>query len=131
MFPPKKWVIQRIDRIRRCFLWKGDDRESLSGGHCLVNWKVTVRPKSLGDLGILDLERFARALRLRWMWYSWRNSKRAWVGMDIPCDKTDKDLFHASMVTTVGNGNKALFWKSNWIFGRAARHIAHHGQKGT
>jgi hypothetical protein len=46
------------------------------------------------------------------------------VGLDIPCDKTDQDLFHASTVVTVGNGNKALFWKSSWISGRAPRHIA-------
>jgi hypothetical protein len=31
------------------------------------------------------------------------------VGLDIPYDKTDQDLFHASTVVTVGNGNKALF----------------------
>jgi hypothetical protein len=46
------------------------------------------------------------------------------VGLDIPCDKTDQDLFHASTVVTVGNGNKALFWKSSWISGRAPHHIA-------
>jgi hypothetical protein len=45
-------------------------------------------------------------------------------GMNIPCDKKDHDLFHASTVTTVGNDNKALFWKSSWIGGRAASHIA-------
>jgi hypothetical protein len=124
VFPPQKWVIQSIDRIRRSFLWKGDGPENLSGGHCLIKWQVTARPKSLGGLGILDLERFARALRLRWMWYSWKNEDRAWMGLDIPCDKTDEDLFHASTVVTVGNGNKALFWKSSWISGRAPCHIA-------
>jgi hypothetical protein len=78
----------------------------------------------LGGLGILDLERFARALRLRWMWYSWKNEDRAWVGLDISCDKIDQDLFHASTVVTMGNGNKALFWKSSWISRMAPRHIA-------
>jgi hypothetical protein len=77
VFPSQKWVIQRIDRIRRSFLWKGDGPENSSGGHCLIKWQVTARPKSLGGLGILDLERFARALRLRWMWYNWKNEDRA------------------------------------------------------
>jgi hypothetical protein len=31
-------------------------------GHSLVNWPTTCRPKIKGGLGILDLERFARAL---------------------------------------------------------------------
>ena len=31
-------------------------------------------------LGILDLDLFSRALRLRWLWYEWTDSDRAWVG---------------------------------------------------
>jgi hypothetical protein len=54
VFPLQKWVIQRIDRIQRSFLWKGDGPENLSGGHCLIKWQVTARSKSLGGLGILD-----------------------------------------------------------------------------
>ena len=65
------------------------------------------RPLNLGGLGIVDLERFAIALRLRWLWFEWKNQERAWVGLDIPCSKVDRDLFHASTVVTVGNGVKA------------------------
>jgi hypothetical protein len=67
VFPVQKWLLRHIDKIRRSFLWKGEEPEFCSGGHCLVNWSVTCLPKNKGGLGILDLERFARALRLRWL----------------------------------------------------------------
>jgi hypothetical protein len=63
---PKKWLIKRLDKMRRGFLWKGSDEAH--GASCLVQWDKVKRPKSFGGLGVLDLERFSRALRLRWMW---------------------------------------------------------------
>jgi hypothetical protein len=67
-----KWVIKRIDRFRRAFLWKGDDPDNVSPGSSLVNWSTVCMPKSLGGLGILDLNKFSRAIRLRWFWFSWK-----------------------------------------------------------
>ncbi|KAJ1266718.1 hypothetical protein BS78_08G173700 [Paspalum vaginatum] len=83
-----------------------------------------MRPKNLGGLGIVDLERFVRALQIRWMWFQWRDQDRAWTGLDSPCTKEDRDFFHASTSVTVGNGALASFWLSNWINGTAARSIA-------
>jgi hypothetical protein len=48
-----------------------------------------------GGLGILDLERLARALRLRWYWYKWKDNGRPWSSLDIPTDNTDRALFNA------------------------------------
>jgi hypothetical protein len=62
VFAPKKWLIKKLDKIRRGFLWKGS--EVASGGHCLVRW-ANVQ----GGLGVLDFEKFNRALRLRWLWF--------------------------------------------------------------
>jgi hypothetical protein len=66
-------------------------------------------PKDLGGLGILDLDRFARALRLRWQWHRWKSTDKPWATLDIPCDNTDRDLFNSSTIVRVGRGNKAIF----------------------
>jgi len=73
-FPLQKWALKKIDRVRRSFLWKG--AADANGGHCLVRWAKTNRPKKFGGLGILDLELFSRALRLRWLWLEWTEQDR-------------------------------------------------------
>jgi hypothetical protein len=90
IFPPQKWLLQTIDKIRRNFLWRGSKPETCSGGHCLVNWPLTCLPKNKGGLGILDLDRFARGLRLRWLWLRWKSKDRAWTALKLPCDKLMK-----------------------------------------
>jgi hypothetical protein len=65
VFAPFKWLIKRIDKIRRGFLWKGTG--AVNGCHCLVQWPNVQKSKKTGGLGVLDLERFSRALRLRWL----------------------------------------------------------------
>ena len=122
VFPLQKWALKKIDRVRRSFLWKG--AADANGGHCLVRWAKTNRPKKFGGLGILDLELFSRALRLRWLWLEWTEQDRPWVGMEVPCDSVDRQLFRASTVCVVGDGRKASFWKSSWLDGRAPMDIA-------
>lgn len=122
MFAPKKWLLKRLNKIRRGFLWKGS--EDTHGGHCLVAWEKVQRPKSVGGLGVLDLEAFSRALRLRWLWYQWKERDRPWVGSDVPCNEVDNQLFRASTIVTLGNGNTAKFWDSAWLNGQAPRDIA-------
>jgi hypothetical protein len=124
VFPMQKWLLRQIDKMRRSFLWKGEEPEKVSGGHCLVNCPTTCALRIFGGLGILDLERFARALRLRWLWFRWQHVQRPWAGLTIPCDSTDRDLFHASTIVTVGKGDKVMFWHSNWLNGRAPKFIA-------
>lgn len=64
-FSMQKWATKKIDKIRRGFLWKRE--ATANGGHCLVNWSKARMPKKFGGLGILDLDLFSRALRLRWL----------------------------------------------------------------
>jgi hypothetical protein len=97
---------------------------SSHGGKCKVNWTRTCLPKENGVLGVLNLERFARALRLRWLWHEWASPQKAWVGTEIPCDDTDRLLFAACTQITIGNGKKTSFWNSGRINGCRPKDLA-------
>ena len=89
--------------------------------HPLVNWRTVCRPTGLGGLGVLDLDRFGRAMRLRWPWVAWTEANRPWQGMVTPCDKADMELFRASTYVTVGDREKCLFWHDRWRPGGSLR----------
>lgn len=61
-----KWVIYRIDKIKRDFLWKKN--EGPTQGVHLINWDAICIPKIWGGLGIPDLECRNIALLMRWWW---------------------------------------------------------------
>jgi hypothetical protein len=42
---------------------------------------------------VLDPRNFFEALRLRWLWYEWKDPNRTWVGLGNPCDESDKNFF--------------------------------------
>ena len=117
-----KATLRAFDKIRRGMLWAC--KTSVSGGKCKVNWSRVCRPKVLGGLGILDLEKFARALRLRWLWQEWTAPDKPWVGLDTPNDDIDRRLFNAATEVTIGDGKKARFWSSSWLNGQAPSSIA-------
>lgn len=58
-------ILHSIDKMRCKFLWAGGD--DISSGKCKISWDKVCGPKDMGGLGVLDLDRFARALRLRWL----------------------------------------------------------------
>jgi hypothetical protein len=124
IFPLVAWAKKKIDKIRRSFLWKGDENANANGGHCLVNWPTVTRPKDLGGLGVPDLERFGHALRLRWLWQDWTEDSKPWAGIDLPCNDIDRLLFNSSTTVSLGDGAKARFWHNNWLDGEAPRYLA-------
>ncbi|WVZ83488.1 hypothetical protein U9M48_030630 [Paspalum notatum var. saurae] len=118
VFPLSKRAIRKIDKLRRNFLWKG--AEEAKGGHCLVNWPRVCRSKKLGGLGVRDLQRFNWALRLRWIWFRWKDQNKPWNGLDITTNSAEMELFRACTKITVGNGLRTNFWQQ----GAAPKNIA-------
>jgi hypothetical protein len=111
-----------MNKMERAYLWAAS--KEVSGGKCKVNWEAVCRPIHLGRLGILHLEKFAHALRLRWPWYKWKDPKKLLVGMGNPCDSVDLILFYACTTITIGNKEIAPFWDSHWLNGKKPRDIA-------
>lgn len=115
---PRKFF-KEVDKARRRFLWAQD--EAATGGKCKVAWSAVTTPEPHGGLGIHDLDKFARALRLRWLWLSWTHPERPWVGTGTPCNLQDRALFAANTAVTIGDGKTASFWSSPWLGGRPLR----------
>lgn len=82
------------------------------------------RPKILGGLGVLDLELFSRALSYAGCGTNWAEPDRPWVGLQVPCNEVDQQLFRLSTKVILGDGCKAKFWDSAWLDGCAPRDIA-------
>ena len=74
-------IIEAMLKLERAFLWAASDK--VSDGKCKVKWDFVCRPNNMGGLGVLDLQKFAMALRLRWPWYEWMEPERALVGFEI------------------------------------------------
>jgi hypothetical protein len=78
-----------------------------------VGRKCKVMRFCYGGLGVPNLEKFARALRLRWLRYEWKAPNKPWIRTETLCDDLDKELFAVSTRVVIGDGRKANFWESN------------------
>jgi hypothetical protein len=78
----------------------------------------------MGGLGIKDLEKFGRALRLRWLWYSWDNHDRHWKEFLKHHDKIDRALFFALTLIMVRDGKNTPFWEARWLNGISPKELA-------
>ena len=116
-----KSTLKEIDNLRKSFLWAGS--EKLTGGKCKVNWPHSIRPSDSGGLGILHLGKFARALRLRWLWKDWEGEGTILNNPDLPCDVTGRLLFATATSITIGDDMRA-FWSSAWLQGQRPQDIA-------
>ena len=104
-----KQLLGDLNKAQCCFLWTGD--AETTEGKCKVGWPLVTKRVQFSGLSILDLERFSRALCLRWLWYAWRNPERpSWIGMQLLVDVLDTSLFAAATQVTVHNGRRASFW---------------------
>lgn len=71
-----KWVISRIDRARRRFIWgnRGKDHRYVS----LYNWNLVCIPRRWGGLGIPDLHLRNVSLIMRWWWKLYNEPESIW-----------------------------------------------------
>lgn len=85
------------------------------------------RPLQLGGLGVLDLELFGQALRLRWLW-----TQRLRVLSSPPRllhSKSSRGLaefFNRSVLIEIGNGKSVFFWTDRWLNNHSIAEMAPH-----
>jgi hypothetical protein len=111
--PP--WFLKEVDRLWRGFLWAG--KEDARGGSCAVAWAKVCQPKALGGLGFHNLRYLNAALRARWIWFQKTDSSKPWSGMQFKVLPEALAIFNASILISVGDGAKILFWEDPWISG--------------
>lgn len=72
-----QWVIHRIDKIRRQFLWGSstDGRRGIS----LINWPPVCRPKKWGGIGISNLNITNISLLMRCLWKLYDDPHSLWT----------------------------------------------------
>lgn len=92
----------QCQQARAAFLWAGTNKTTVA--KCKVNWDPVCRPLCFGRLGMLNTDKFARALRLRWFLFKWKESI---IGMGNTCDAL---FFYASTTITVDIGAHTPFW---------------------
>jgi hypothetical protein len=75
----------------------------------LSKLKKSATTKEYGEGGgVLDLERFNCALRLRWQWYQLRNQNKPLINLEIRKSHIEGALFRACTVILVWTENLAM-----------------------
>jgi hypothetical protein len=77
-----------------------------------------------GGLGIKNIDKFSKALRLKWLCHKWDPKERHWKKLLKSHDEPVKALFFCSTYMLVGNGRNTPFWESKWLHGTAPKDIA-------
>lgn len=80
-FQLPKWVIARLDKARRDFLW-GSSKGRGKSIH-LCNWNQLCLPKEWGGMAIADLHIWNIALLLRWLWKMYNEPNSMWTQATI------------------------------------------------
>ncbi|KAK1289771.1 hypothetical protein QJS10_CPB18g00723 [Acorus calamus] len=129
-------VLQRIETMRRRFLWQGTQEEALKPH--LVNWRTVCLSKADGELGVLDLREMNNALLSKWLW-RWINepesqwaqvicdrygghgaNARRWPSLGVRASSLCKGIFSnceefaQTVHWAIGNGMTTQFWTDVW-----------------
>ncbi|WMV47514.1 hypothetical protein MTR67_040899 [Solanum verrucosum] len=137
LFPIPAKVEERLDKLRRDFLWLGNKEGK--GPH-LFKWQVVQLHKQSGGggLGIRNLRIQNACLLSKWLWRFTRETHALWREVIVNkydmdgkwCSNLVNDTYGVSVWRTirnlwpnlirnidykVGSGTKTSFWKENWI----------------
>ncbi|WMV19021.1 hypothetical protein MTR67_012406 [Solanum verrucosum] len=135
LFPIPAGVVQRLDKLRRGFLWQGNKKRK---GYHLVKWKVMITGKKQGGLGIKNLKNQSKALKLKWLWRYAHEPHSMWSKviklkygeMDSWVTKEATNPYGVTVwrsirnwwpflrnhtTITVHNGVRTQFWKDRWL----------------
>jgi len=134
IFKIPRWVIKRIDKVRRDFLWHGDiaDKHKIK----FLNWASVCQTKENGGLDIKNLSHINMALLAKWAWKFYESKEGLWA-------KFARQIYQYTPVPNVITPNSAsplmrdihkvmslfnnfirfggnfrdniLFWKHNWM----------------
>ena len=66
----------------------------------------------------------AISLRIRWLWQTWTQEDKAWIGLPLGIDDKAKSLFHAATDFRLGNGQRFIFWHDPWMAGQRLATVA-------
>ena len=116
------WFLKAVDKLRRGFMWVGG--EEAQGGNRLVAWPSVCTPRSIGGLGLHNLRWLNAALRARWIWLQKTDTDKSWAGLQFKVQQDAIAMFNASVIITVADGARVLFWEDPWIGGQTVAMIA-------
>lgn len=120
-----KWVIKAIDKLRRGFLYKGEDRAE--GGNNLVSWqrvcKQYTSPVWWPWYSWFIDPRLGS--HMRWLWLHKTEPRTPWSGLQILDHPNTRALFSMALVTLIGDGNNTKFWSDQWLRGWTIGELAH------
>ena len=100
-----QWVINRIDSIRRRFLW--GVKEGSTRYISLINWDTATLPRKWGGMEISNLNLFNIALLLRWWWQAYYDPDCLWSAT-LYTIKRISNNHHQPNLWHVGG---SFFWK--------------------
>lgn len=134
MFPSPARVVDKLDKLRRDFLWNGNKEDI---GFHLVKWEVVQLEKKVGGLGIRNLKLHNSCLLMKWLWSCADEDQALWKEVimgkygqssqwctdevvstySVLVWRTIRNLwssFSKYVIHKVGDGSKTMFWKEPW-----------------
>ncbi|XP_075083498.1 uncharacterized protein LOC142167239 [Nicotiana tabacum] len=143
LYPMPSSVLKQLDRLRRRFLWEGNNT---THKFPLVKWAKVIQPKSNWGMGLMNLKLHNKSMLIKWLWrygqpepVYWKEVITAKHGAQNQwCTKENNAPYevelwkHIRSLQTdflqeityrVGNGSHVKFWEDRWIGNTTLREL--------